>query len=197
MFRRFAAAVLSLALLAPAAMATPPKFAVDAQNPPPATPLNVYNRFELMPVAMSADIASHKGNAVARQYLQVDVDERIPKLVAPWNAQAVEGAPRTLVVQPEVTQIRFITGGKRLFTGSFGGNSWALLRMRLTDKETGAVVAEPQFYQRAFAMAAGYSLGAADKLMLARLSDMAAGYLKSNFEAPVGSPITRTPGAMD
>lgn len=197
MFRRLAAALLFLAFLSPAAFAAPPKFAVDAQNPPPAAPLNIYSRFELMPVAMAADISIHKGNAVAAQYLQVDMSERIPKLIAPWNARTADGAVRTLVIQPEVMQIRFITGGKRLFTGSFGGNSWALLRMRLTDKETGAVVAEPQFYQRAFAMAAGYSLGAADKLMLARLADMSAYYLKANFDATAATPVTRTLGDMD
>lgn len=197
MLRRLAAALLALALFAPTAFAAPPRFADDARNPAPASPLNVYSTFELKPVVMSPEVASHKGNVVAGQYLQVDLNERIPKLVSPWNARTADAAPRTLVIEPEIMQIRFITGGKRLFTGSFGGNSWALLRMRLTDKETGQVVAEPQFYQRAFAMAAGYSLGAADKLMLARLADMSAGYLKANFDAATGSPITRSTGPMD
>ena len=197
MLRRLAAVLFVVALAAPGAFAAPPRFAADARNPPPSTALNVYSTFELAPVAMAPEVAAHKGNVVAANYLQVDIDERIPKLIAPWNARAATAAPRTLVIQPEVMQIRFITGGKRLFTGSFGGNSWALLRLRLTDKETGQVVAEPQFYQRAFAMAAGYSLGAADKLMLARLADMSASYLKTNFDAPTGSSITRSPGAMD
>jgi hypothetical protein len=199
MVRRLAAWLLPLAFafsFVPAAAARAPDIAEDARNPPPPVALSSFDRFHVEPVAMSEAIARHKGNVVARQYLQVDLDERIPKLVEPWNARA-EGQGRTLLVKPEIEAIRFITGGKRLLAGGFAGNSWAVLRLRLVDADSGELIAEPRFYQRAYGIFAGYSLGAADKLMLARLSDMAAAYLRDNFDAPRGSTVATSTAKMD
>ena len=186
--------LFALALSTPVA-ARPPAVGRDAVNPPPPVALSTYDRFEIRPVALPDDVARHKGNRVARQYLQVDLDERVPKLLAPWNERG-PGA-RLLSIRPEVEQIRFITGGKRLLTGGFSGSSWAVLRLDLVEAGTGEVVAEPQFLQHANSIAAGYSLGAADKLMLARLADMAAAYLHDNYEVPRGSHVARASRAMD
>lgn len=200
MIRRLAARLLLPLVLAfafvPAAAARAPDIADDARNPPPPVALSSFDRFRVEPIAMSEEIARHKGNVVARQYLQVDLDERVPKLIAPWNARE-STTGRTLLVKPEVEAIRFITGGKRLLPGGFAGNSWAVLRLRLVDKASGEVIAEPRFYQRAHGIFAGYSLGAADKLMLARLSDMAAAYLHDNYEAPRGAAVARAAPPMD
>ena len=73
----------------------------------------------------------------------------------------------------------------------------AVLRLRLVDADSGELIAEPRFYQRAHGIFAGYSLGAADKLMLARLSDMAAAYLRDNFYAPRGSTVATSTAKMD
>ena len=200
MIRRLAARLLLPLAFAfafvPAAIARPPDIDEDARNPPPPVALSSFDRFQVEPIAMSEAIARHKGNVVARQYLQVDLDERVPKLIEPWNARESTSG-RTLLVKPEIEAIRFITGGKRLLAGGFAGNSWAVLRLRLVDKASGEVVAEPRFYQRAHGIFAGYSLGAADKLMLARLSDMAAAYLHDNYEAPRGAAVARAAPPMD
>jgi hypothetical protein len=128
----------------------------------------------------------------------VDLDERLRAIVDAHNAaHAGAAAPRTLLITPEVIAIRFITGGKRLLFGGFGGKSWAVLRLHLTDRATGEAIADPRFEQRAFGLFAGYSLGAADKLMLARLSDMAAAYLRDNFDAPRGSTVATSTAKMD
>lgn len=188
----FVAAVL---LVAPPAFAAEPRIDPAAQNPPPTVALSAFDRFELEPLALADGLDAHKGNVVAQRYLQVDLDERVPKLLEPRNAAGAGG--RTLVVQPEIADIRFITGGKRLVFGGFAGKSWALLKLRLIDKATGEVVAEPQFLQHANSILAGYSLGAADKLMLARLADMAAAYLANNFDRPVGGAVAVAAPPMD
>ncbi|AXK73053.1 hypothetical protein DWG18_12715 [Lysobacter sp. TY2-98] len=197
MFRRRASVVLLALLLAGPVIASPPAIDPAARNPPPTIALSHFDRFELQPVTLAPGLETHKGNVVARQYLDVDVGERVPRLIEPRNATPVQGEPRTLLIQPEVADIRFITGGKRVLFGGFAGSSWALVKLRLVDKATGEVVAEPQFLQHANSIAAGYSLGAADKLMLARLADMVASYLKTNFDAPVGSAVAAAAPPMD
>ena len=196
MFRRtLAAAVLFLAFLAPLQAATP-TFDPAARNPPPAAALATFDRYELAPLALAPGLDAHKGNVVAQRYLQVDLDERLRPLVDAHNAAAAAGG-RTLRITPEITAVRFITGGKRLLFGGFGGKSWAVLTLHLTDATTGDVVAEPHFEQRAYGLFAGYSLGAADKLMLARLADMAAAYLVDNAETPTGGPVATAARPMD
>ena len=199
MFRRFlAAAVLAIACLAPLHAATP-TFDTAARNPPPSVALNTFDRIEVAPLVLAEGLDAHKGNRVAQRYLQVDLDERLRERIEAHNAGAGAGdAPgRTLVVTPEITAIRFITGGKRLLFGGFGGKSWAVLKLRMVDKATGEVVAEPRFEQRAFGIFGGYSLGASDKLMLARLADMATAYLVDNTAAPVGGAVAVSTRAMD
>jgi hypothetical protein len=196
-FRRFlAAAALALASIAPLRAATP-TFDTAARNPPPTVALSTFDRYELAPLVLAPGLDAHKGNVVAQRYLQVDLDERLRKLVDARNAAAGDAATRTLLVTPEITDIRFITGGKRLLFGGFGGKSWAVLKLHLVDKATGEPVAEPRFEQRAYGLFAGYSLGAADKLMLARLADMAAAYLVANADTAVGSAVAVAPRPMD
>jgi len=194
-FRRtLAAAALAFVLITPLHAATP-SFDASARNPPPSVALSTFDRYEIAKLALADGLDAHKGNVVAQRYLQVDLDERLRKLVEARNAASPPG--RTLQVTPQITDIRFITGGKRLLFGGFGGKSWAVLKLRLVDKATGELVAEPRFEQRAYGIFGGYSLGASDKLMLARLADMAAAYLADNAEAPVGGAVAVSARAMD
>ena len=184
----------ALACVGPA-QAAEPRIDRTERNPPPAEPLAAFDRFEVEPVALADGLDDHRGNVVAQRYLQVDLDERVPKLLATRDRSGEGG--RTLLIRPKISDIRFITGGKRLVFGGFAGKSWAVLRLELVDKATGEVIAEPRFQQHANSLLAGYSLGAADKLMLARLADMAAAYLADNFEQPVGSAVALEAPPMD
>lgn len=197
-FRRCLAVLLFAFVLVSPLHATTPTFDADARNPPPAVALSTFDRYEVAPLVLAPGLDAHKGNVVAQRYLQVDLDERLRPIVDAHNAARTgAAAPRTLRITPEVTAIRFITGGKRLLFGGFGGKSWAVMTLHMVDAGTGEVVAEPRFEQRAFGIFAGYSLGAADKLMLARLADMAAAYLVDNADTPVGGPVATASRPMD
>ncbi|TZF87959.1 hypothetical protein [Cognatilysobacter lacus] len=196
MFRRaLATAVLALAFNGP--LQATPAFNANERNPPPSVALSTFDRYELAPLVLADGLAAYKANVIAQRYLQVDLEERIRKLVDARNAKAAGETSRTLLLTPEIADVRFITGGKRLLFGGFGGKSWAVLKLHLVDKASGEVIAEPHFEQRAYGIFAGYSLGAADKLMLARLADMAASYLDANVETPVGAPVATAARAMD
>lgn len=190
-FRLAAMALLLAAAPAMAADFQPP--ADSANNPPPKEAFNAFQRFEAQPIAMGAPWAGQKGNEAAKDMLQADIDERLKPLLAQWNAQPAGDAPRTLRIVPEVRYIRFITGGKRFFGGGLAGNSAIMITLKVTDAATGAVIAEPDFYQHANALGAAYSFGATDKTMLIRVSNMITEYMRANYPRAVGGSISIAP----
>lgn len=198
MLRHSAAmALLSLAMALhalPALAVEEPKIADDARNPAPAATLNSYQRFELAPVAMGTPFTEYKGNQVALEKLQANIDERVKPLVGEWNARDPGAQARTLRIEPQIRYIRFISGGKRFWGGAFAGGSSILLNVKLTDAATGEVIAEPDFYQHANAFGAAWSFGGTDKHMLIRISAMLADYLKNNYATAVGGAVSVAPG---
>lgn len=168
-----------------------PQIAEGARNAPPAVALRTFSRFEAAPVAMGAPWAGQKGNESAKARLQENLDERLSPLLAEWNARG--GAGGTLKILPEIRYVRFITGGKRFFAGGLAGSSSILVKVKLVDAATGAVVAEPDFYQHANALGAAWTFGATDKTMIIRISNMVAEYLKANYAEAVGGSISEAP----
>ena len=180
------------AVVSPARAADAPEIAVDARNPAPTVALSTLGHFELAPVAMGEPWTKFDANVEARNHLQANIDERVPPLLATWNAK--NAGSRTLRITPEVTDVRFISGGKRFWGGAFAGGSWMLVTVHLTDAATGEAIADPRFYQQANAWGAAYSFGATDKHMLIRLAAMLEDYLRANYDAPVGGLVRVAPG---
>ncbi len=160
------------------------------ENPPPKVTLNTFEHFEMAPVAMGAPFAGQKGNEVAKQKLQANLDLRAKPLLAEWNGKSAGNATRTLKVEPSIRYIRFITGGKRFFAGAFAGGSSILVNVNMVDAATGDVIASPEFYQHANAMGAAWSYGATDKTMLIRISNMVTEYLRNNYSQAVGGSVS-------
>ncbi len=171
--------------------------AEDAKNPAPTTTLNSFQRFELMPVAIDPPYAGQKGNEVAREYLKGNIDERVGKVIADWNAKPAGEAPRTLRIEPKMTHVRFISGGKRFFAGGFAGSSWLYVTAKLSDAQTGEVIGEPGFYQSANGIAGAWTFGATDKTMLIRISSMLRAYLQENYDKTVEIPVRIAPEVND
>ena len=164
-----------------------------SENPPPKTTLDNFQRFEMDPVAMGAPFAGQKGNEVAKQRLQANLDLRAKPLLAEWNAKPAGDTPRTLKIQPTIRYIRFITGGKRFFAGALAGGSSILVNVNMIDAATGEVIASPELYQHANAMGAAWTYGATDKTMLIRISNMATEYLRNNYSQAVGGSVSVAP----
>ena len=166
-------------------------------NPAPTVAFNAYQRFEIVKVAMDAPYAGQKGNEVARDYLQGNLDERVGAVLKTWNDQPAGDAPRTLKIEPKLTHVRFISGGKRFFAGGLAGKSWVYVTAKLTDAQTSAVVGEPGFYQQANALGAAWTFGTTDKTMLIRISSMLRGYLQQNYDKTVEVPVMVAPEVTD
>lgn len=158
-------------------------------NPAPSELLSGFDRYELKPAVLGDDYAGQEINQTALASFQRNLDERVGAWVAEQNGKPARHDPvRTLVVEPRIEKIRFISGGTRVFAGAFAGGSRVLVRLRLVDQATGAVVAEPEFYQHAKAMAGAWTFGAADNSMLIRVAQMSLDYLTANQDEAAGAP---------
>jgi hypothetical protein len=189
---------LALATLQPAvASADEPVGYVSAKevtNPPPSTALNAFDNFQVSPIEMAAPYAGQPANEQAKTRLQTYVDERVPAIVSAWNAaEPKHSPPRTLKIEPVIRHVKFVSGKARFWGGAFAGGTAVLLTVKLSDAETGEVIAEPEFYQHANALGAAYSFGGTDKAMLGRTAELLANYLKANYEAAVGGPTGKEP----
>ena len=161
----------------------------STSNPPPSVALEAFDRFEITPIAMVDPYAGQAANEQAKERLQVNLDERVPPLLAEWNAKPEKNQPpRTLKIEPTIRHVKFISGKARFWAGAFAGGTAVLMTVKLSDAASGEVIGEPEFYQHANAMGAAYSFGATDKAMLVRTTDLIANYLKANYTTAVGGP---------
>jgi len=159
-------------------------------NPPPSEKFSNFNRFVLEPIKMEAPYAGQDSNEVAKARIQEGVDGRINAMIAAWNAAGSSASvqPRTLRIEPEITEIKFVGTAARFWAGAMAGSSIVVLKVRFVEAETGTVVAEPEFYARGGAYAGGWSIGQADRDMLQRIADRFSAYLSANYTYAVGGP---------
>ncbi|KQV85165.1 hypothetical protein ASD15_08615 [Massilia sp. Root351] len=173
------AAILTLAALQ--GCATRIK-ASSTDNPAPAAEFKQYARIELRPVVFKDGYRGDvSGLAKINENLQKDLTPRL----AEWNARPANG--RALVIEPVVEQLSFKHGAKRVLLGPLAGSSGVLMRLNIRDGQ-GQVVASPEFFQRAAAMGAGFTMGVHDNMMLTRVANLASGYVIANYETAKGGP---------
>jgi hypothetical protein len=152
-------------------------------NPPPKEALSHFQHFELAPLQASAE-AQKEAAALAR--VDANVQQKLLALTAVWNAPGTDG--RTLRIEPYVSQLKFVGVNGRFWAGPLAGSSAVVMNLRLIDKATGEVIAEPEFFQRASAMGGAFAVGGTDYGMLVRISTVAEQYLKRNHPQAVGGP---------
>jgi len=159
------------------------------QNPPPAEKFSDFSHFEIAKIELVAPFAGQETNEKAVAKIQENLSANLAPVLAKWNRTgAGNTVVRTLEIEPTITQIRFIRAGVRVFTGWMAGSSGVILTAKISEKETGKVIATPEFYARAYAMSGEISFGAADNIMLVRIANRLADYLQANYAQAVGGP---------
>jgi hypothetical protein len=157
------------------------------QNPPPEEKFSGFTRFELAKIELVPPYAGQEANERALVKIQENVSLKADPLVKGWiEAGASSAIARTLVITPVVTEIKFIGGGTRFWVGAMAGSSAVILKVTITEKETGKIVATPMFYARAAAMGGAWTFGSTDNLMLVRVAGRFTDYLSANYASAVG-----------
>jgi hypothetical protein len=156
-------------------------------NPPPAEKFANFTRFDMPKIALIPPYAGQEPNERALVKIQENVNLRMNPALQTWNSSAPAGAAvRTLLIEATISEIKFINATSRVFAGAMAGSSAVILRARITEKETGKVIAEPLFYARAAAMGGAYSMGGTDNAMLVRIANRLSDYLLANYSRAVG-----------
>ena len=151
-------------------------------NPPPAEVFSAYGRIEVKPVVFKA---GYQGDAAGLAKIESNFREELAASLVKWNQRPANG--RTLVIEPVVEELSFKHGAKRILLGPLAGSSGVLMRVVIHDAN-GVVIANPEFFQRAAAMGAGFLWGIQDNLMLTRVGKLAGGYVLANFDQAKGGP---------
>jgi hypothetical protein len=161
-------------------------------NPPPTAPFNGYGKYELKPLTVMAPYAGQPPNEKAAAKIREHISAQIEPIVSAWSvAGTASGKTGTLVIEPVIEQIKFIGGATRFWVGALAGSSYVILRLKISERETGTVLAEPEFFQRAAAMSGAWSIGGQDNDMLQRIVTVASAYLNGNYQTAVGGPTGR------
>ncbi len=109
-------------------------------------------------------------------------------MIDDWNTKADPNNTEKLLFEPHIVSLHKPSDATRIFGGSMAGQSRIIIQMRISEVTSGAVIAEPQFYQHANAMGASLSFGTTDNMMLERIAELMATYLKRNYLTAVGGP---------
>lgn len=161
-------------------------------NPPPTAAFNTYGKYELLALTILPPYAGKAPNEKAAAKIREHISEQIEPILSAWTAAGTAaGNAGTLEIEPTIEQIKFIGGNARFWAGALAGSSYVVLRLKISDRETGTVLAEPEFFQRAAAMSGAWTLGGQDNDMLQRIVTVAAAYLSANYDAAVGGRTGR------
>jgi hypothetical protein len=151
-------------------------------NPPPAEAFKNFGRIEVKPVVFAPGV---KGKHLGVERIDANIKKDLAQKLVEWNSRPENG--RTLVVEPVIEQLQLTGTATRVMFGPLAGSSGVLMRMNIRDSK-GNVIATPEFFQRADAMAAGFTMGMGDGMMLTRVSNLATDYLIGNYEVAHGGP---------
>ncbi len=166
----------------------------EPQNPPPANALSGYDKYELASLAMGPPYAGDEGKEKARAKIQGFITTETGGIVAQWNKDA-EASMRgqILVIEPRIEKLKVVSGGARFWAGALAGDSYVVIKLKLVERPSGTVLAEPEFYQRAAAMSGAWTIGAQDKDMLHRIVLLMNQYLQTNYVEAIGGPTGYDP----
>jgi hypothetical protein len=155
---------------------------IPAMNPPPVTAFSQYDRFEFRDFVLASNSEPHEKPIMK---IREFVGQVIRPRVESWNGIPLKSEqPRVLLVEPVIERLKFVGGVTRFFAGQIFGASYVVIKVKFTDAETHAVVAEPVFAAKAGAFAGIF--GTPDNAMCADIVKKIDDYLTLNFTAAVG-----------
>jgi len=127
--------------------------------------------------------------------IQENLSERMNPVIVKWNQTGDQagGPRRTLVIDPQIDEVKFLNATVRVWTGALSGSSAVLMHVRIAEKEDGREIAAPIFYARAAALSGAWTFGVMDNVMLVRITDTISAYLQNNYPQAVGGPTGQDP----
>jgi hypothetical protein len=147
----------------------------------PEVPLAKFGSVELLPTAISPDVASKPERVPVAEQLGQKLEARLRPLIQEWGSSApAELRGRVLVIKPTVVALKVVSAG--IFRSAWAGDSYITLQMVLTDKESGRVIADPIIKKSADAWEGAMSASSSDKSLADYVVSIAYQYLLDNHK---------------
>ncbi len=166
-------------------------------NAPPPAPLSEYDRIDLQSMTYAPSVLSQEEEKVVRRVAgKMDelLSQQLDGIIMTWNTEGGDTPARgtgTLIIQPVITQLKYVTKGQRIWAKSMYGNSGIVVELKMVD-DAGATIHKALFYGQAGA-AYGQKMkgwGEQETIMLKSVSDRIARYVVKNYEAPYGGGVS-------
>jgi hypothetical protein len=177
-----------LAMLLAGCVTTVANLPQHTMNPPPSVPFSSFSHFKLRPVEFGDDCGENSANERACHKIEEHLINEMADLLHSWNEPPRNTPYGTLIIDPWIVEIKFISGGARFWSGTLSGSSVVVMHVDYIDEASGHVIAHGEFYQRANAMGAAYSFGGTDKGMLRRIARLVTTFTRKNFTETVETP---------
>lgn len=158
---------------------------VKASTTQNMAPLEAFSAFSQIELKTTQFKQAYIGDISGLNKIDANLKKDLKVSLESWNKEMKN--QRKLIIEPIVEELQFKHGAKRVLLGPFAGSSGVLLRLNISDAN-GKLIASPEFFQRADAMAAGWVFGVHDNLMLMRVANLASNYVIANYGAAVGGP---------
>ena len=156
-------------------------------NPAPTVRLGEFASVELSPMTISQNAIGEDPDGMVLAKLNEMLVAKTQHLLTNWNNDpSVSRKHGTLLIQPMITELRYVTRGQRVWAGAMYGNSAIVIQVAFVDSMSGNHIADPVFFVRANAMSGSW--GTQEDMMLDRVIVMISEYLHQNFSMAVGGP---------
>ena len=159
---------------------------VAPTNPAPAHKLQGYSGYELKALTVDPGVGEKKNLEKVVAKVDEDLHLKVSPILEGWNAQPNSKSSQKLVIEPHLTDLHKPSGATRFFAGAMAGDGFIKVKVLVIEQPSGKVVAEPEFYRRASAMAGAWTMGAHDNAMLEKVASLVASYLSANYTEAVG-----------
>lgn len=146
-----------------------------AEGPAPDIDLKAFGHFEVKTTAFGeGQQAQYRSDQVARQ-----IENILRTKVKEWNTAHALPGTRSLTIQPVIERLKLKVGSV------LPRNPEVTLQLRLTDTANGALIAQPEFSDKADGLAATFAHGRGDDDVLTHVAREAADYLDRNYHAAI------------
>jgi len=148
--------------------------------PLPTEPISSYDKFELKDMVIEEQITQRGEKLKVALTLEDKIKDKLIPLIKKWN-QKNRGLNRKLIITPQLQELHVVSAESRFFMGGMLGDSRIDMDLKISEEETGKIIAIPRIVVIANATAGMWSLGATDQNLLNYVADISKEYIEENY----------------
>jgi len=147
----------------------------------PSRPFSSFVGYELKAMSFGS-IQQDQAKLERARELDTKLRAKLEPLLNQWNSAPKSGAKTgRLVIEPQLADLRIVSGGARFWAGAFAGGSNVDLDLSITDGDSGQLIAKPRVALQAGGMAGGWSIGKSDSNLLDYIASVSYQYLEDHY----------------